>query len=75
MTELIFENEKGGANPCTNASNLQTNVEEWDWVNWATFIVEWQGSFNTGKATFELMHVTTGGRRDGKPIPALEPIS
>lgn len=51
---------------------MKTTVPEYDWVNWATFLVEWEGLFNTGRVSFEIFEVKTGGRRDGKPIPALE---
>lgn len=52
-------------------STMKTDVPAWEWVNWATFLIEWEGSFNTGRAKFEFFHITTGGRRDGKPIPGL----
>lgn len=52
---------------------METDNEKYDWVNWAFFIVEWQAAFATGQAEFQISEVKTGGRRDGKPIPALEP--
>lgn len=54
---------------------MKTDNKKWDWVNWADFIVEWQGVFATGQAQFQISRIMSGGRRDGKPIPALEPTS
>lgn len=50
---------------------MQTDIAELKWVNWATFLIEWEGFFNTGEVVFEFSEVKTGGRRDGKAIPAL----
>lgn len=52
-------------------SYLSTEVAEFYWVNWELFLVEWQGTFTTGDAKFEFFQITTGGRKDGQPIPAL----
>jgi hypothetical protein len=43
------------------------------WINYAMFVVEWQGDFNTGLADVEFFELRTGGRIDGQPIKALEP--
>jgi hypothetical protein len=37
------------------------------------FIAEWQADFFSGVAETEIFMVNTGGRKDGAPIPALEP--
>lgn len=52
---------------------METDNKKWDWVNWAFFLVEWQSTFATGTAEFQISEIKSGGRRDGKPIPALEP--
>ncbi|KAK2609207.1 hypothetical protein QQS21_002289 [Conoideocrella luteorostrata] len=52
---------------------LSTDIEHLKWINWATFLIEWEGQFNTGIAAFEIFHITSGGRLDGKKIPALSP--
>ncbi|KAJ6785888.1 hypothetical protein PWT90_07914 [Aphanocladium album] len=77
--EKIFVSLKGITTYANNALHgfgtaiMETDNEKYDWVNWAHFIVEWQSAFATGQAEFQISQVTTGGRRDGKPIPALEP--
>lgn len=42
-------------------------------MNWAAFLIEWEGNFNTGLSQFEFFKLASGGRKDGKPIPALLP--
>lgn len=41
------------------------------------FVGEWNGAMDsgTGIAKLEIFQITTGGRRDGKCIKALEPES
>ena len=68
---IILEEKNNRANLCLSV--LATEAEEFYWVNSASFLIEWQGDFNTGKAQFEFFQITTGGRIDGQPITALLP--
>ncbi|KAL4881804.1 hypothetical protein BJY04DRAFT_217873 [Aspergillus karnatakaensis] len=54
-------------------ATIQTAIEDLIWTNYAMFVVEWMADFFTGLGEAEIFHITTGGRVDGKPIPALEP--
>lgn len=73
---IPFKKAWTGFNPLlTLFSVLRTDSEKYAWVNWASFIVEWQANFNTGGAEFQFSNISTGGRVDGKPIPVLEPPS
>ncbi|KAL6786383.1 hypothetical protein J3E68DRAFT_432936 [Trichoderma sp. SZMC 28012] len=87
-SQWIFENDKNEhilatlSGLTTYANNalhgfgnaiLATEAKDFYWVNSATFLIEWQGDFNTGKAQFEFFQITTGGRLDGQPITALLP--
>ncbi|KAH7144126.1 hypothetical protein B0J13DRAFT_622705 [Dactylonectria estremocensis] len=56
-------------------ATLVTTIKELEWVNYAMFIAEWQAEFGTGTAEIEIFSITTGGRKDGKPIKALLPPS
>ncbi|OBT82617.1 hypothetical protein VE02_07969 [Pseudogymnoascus sp. 03VT05] len=84
-TRWVFDNDKGdriladmkGLTTYSAAAlhgfgtaYLSTEVEEFYWVNWELFLIEWQGSFNTGDAKFEFFQISTGGRKDGQPIPS-----
>ncbi|EHK25851.1 uncharacterized protein TRIVIDRAFT_32329 [Trichoderma virens Gv29-8] len=88
-SQWIFENEMNehilttlsGLTTYTNnalhglgTAVLATEIKEFYWVNSASFLIEWQGDFNTGKAQFEFFQITTGGRVDGQPITALLPL-
>ncbi|KAL5346415.1 hypothetical protein ACLOAV_008686 [Pseudogymnoascus australis] len=83
-TRWVFENDKGDriladmkglttysadALHGFGTAYLYTEVKEFYWVNWEYFLIEWQGTFNTGDAKFEFFQVATGGRKDGQPIP------
>ncbi|KAL7949258.1 hypothetical protein V8C42DRAFT_361839 [Trichoderma barbatum] len=87
-SQWIFENDKSEhilvtlAGITTYANNalhrfgnavLATEAQGFYWVNSATFLIEWQGDFNTGKAQFEFFQIATSGRVDGQPITALLP--
>ncbi len=50
-----------------------TDVAQYSWVSWETFLVEWTGEYYTGTAEFEIFSIASGGRKDGKPIKALLP--
>ncbi|KAL4805662.1 hypothetical protein BDV18DRAFT_160567 [Aspergillus unguis] len=54
-------------------ATFQTTVPGLEWINYATFLVEWLAEFNTGTGTADIFQITTGGRIDGKPIDALLP--
>ncbi|KAH7141098.1 hypothetical protein EDB81DRAFT_858136 [Dactylonectria macrodidyma] len=54
-------------------ATLITTIKELEWVNYAMFIAEWQADFGTGTAEIEIFSISTGGRKDGKPIKALLP--
>lgn len=55
------------------ARTLETTIPELEWINYAMFIAEWQADFFSGIGETEIFEVNTSGRRDGQPIPALEP--
>ena len=42
-------------------------------LNWRSFVIEFEGYFNTGSAWMDVFELETGGRLDGTPIRALEP--
>ncbi|KAH8654202.1 hypothetical protein BGZ61DRAFT_524296 [Ilyonectria robusta] len=86
--QLLFENDSGqrilakvtGTTTYGNMAlhgfgyaTLLTDIDDLDWINYEMFIAEWQADFQTGTAEIEIFSITTGGRKDGKPIKALLP--
>ncbi|PGH04193.1 hypothetical protein AJ79_07171 [Helicocarpus griseus UAMH5409] len=53
---------------------LETAIEKLKWINYGMFVAEWVGNTNsgTGNAKLQVFEIASGGRTDGKPIPAIE---
>jgi hypothetical protein len=57
----------------TSCRKFDTGVAQVEYVDYDMYIVEWMGSFDTGRAEGEVFRVESGGRIDGEPIKALMP--
>jgi hypothetical protein len=44
-------------------------------LNWRHFVIEFEGYFNSGRAWMDVFELGTGGRVDGSPVLALEPVA
>ncbi|KAL2045871.1 hypothetical protein ABVK25_011974 [Lepraria finkii] len=58
-------------------ATFETTIPSLQWTNYAMFVAEWMGSLNsgTGNAKLQIFEIMSGGRRDGKPIDALNGTS
>ncbi|KAL2807806.1 hypothetical protein BJX63DRAFT_436731 [Aspergillus granulosus] len=72
----IAQYANGGLHGFARVS-FKTNLTDFDWINYGMFVGEWVGATNsgTGNAKLDIFEVFSGGRRDGKPIEAIEPAT